>query len=71
MSDTTIKFRSADAVINPHEEGLSVNRHSKDRLDSRVAMPIEALSEADLDRLEQSTIPEETKKLDHLVPEKG
>jgi hypothetical protein len=28
-----------------------VNRHSKDRFDSRVAMPIEALSEADLDRL--------------------
>jgi hypothetical protein len=49
---------------------LSVNRHSKDRLDSRVAMPTEALSEADLDRLEQSKIPDETKKLDHLVPEK-
>jgi hypothetical protein len=48
-----IKFRSADAVINPHEEALSANRHSKDRLDSRVA-PIEALSEADLARLEQS-----------------
>ena len=47
---------------------LSVNRYSKDRLDSRVAMPIEALSEADLDRLEQSKIPEKTKKLDHLVP---
>jgi hypothetical protein len=47
-----------------------VNRHSKDRLDSRVAMPTEALSEADLDRLEQSKIPDETKKLDHLVPEK-
>jgi prevent-host-death family protein len=40
------------------------------RLDSRVAMPVEALSEADLDRLEQSKIPEETKKLDHLAPEK-
>ena len=49
---------------------LSVNRHSKDRVDSQVAMPIEVLSEADLDRLDQSTIPEETKKLDHLVPEK-
>jgi hypothetical protein len=70
MNDTKIKFRSGDAVINPHEETLSVNRHSKNRLDSRVAMPIEALSEADLDRLEQSKIPEETKKLDHLVPEK-
>jgi hypothetical protein len=34
-------------------------------------MPIEAVSEADLDRLEQSQIPEETKKLDHLVPESG
>jgi hypothetical protein len=40
------------------------------RLDSRVAMPVEALSKADLDRLEQSKIPDETKKLDHLVPEK-
>jgi hypothetical protein len=27
-----------------------------------LAMPIEALSEADLDRLEQSTIPEETQE---------
>jgi hypothetical protein len=33
-------------------------------------MPIAALSEVDLDRLEQSKIPDETKKLDHLVPEK-
>jgi hypothetical protein len=33
-------------------------------------MPIEALSEAGLNRLEQSGIPEETKKLHHLVPEK-
>jgi hypothetical protein len=33
-------------------------------------MLIEALSEADLDRFEQSRIPEETKKLDHLVPKK-
>jgi hypothetical protein len=33
-----------------------------------LAMPIEAFSEVDLDRLEQSKIPEETKKLDHLVP---
>ena len=32
-------------------------------------MPIAALSEVDLDRLEQSKIPDETKKLDHLVPE--
>jgi hypothetical protein len=47
---------------------VSVN--GQDRLDSQVAMPIEALSEADLDRLEQSKIPEETKKLDHLAPEK-
>ncbi len=39
------------------------------RLDSRVAMPVEALSEADLDRLEQSKIPEGTKKLDHLTRE--
>jgi hypothetical protein len=40
------------------------------RLDDRVAMPVEALSEADIDRLEQSEIPDETRKLDHLVPEK-
>jgi hypothetical protein len=46
-----------------------VNRHSKDGLDSRVA--IDALNEADLHRLEQSKIPEETKKLDDLVPENG
>lgn len=39
------------------------------RLDDRVAMPVEALSEADLHRLEQSEIPDETRKLDHLVPE--
>jgi hypothetical protein len=32
--------------------------------------PIEALSEVDLDRLEQSKIREETKKLEHLDPEK-
>jgi hypothetical protein len=70
MSDTKIKFRSADAVIDHHEGALSVSTHSKDRLDSRAAMPVEALREADLDGLEQSTIPEETKKLDHLVPEK-
>jgi hypothetical protein len=38
MSETKIKFRSADAVINPHEEDLSVNGHSKDRLDTRVAL---------------------------------
>jgi prevent-host-death family protein len=40
------------------------------RLDGRVAMPVEALSEADLDRLEQSKIPDETKELDRLGPEK-
>ena len=33
-----------------------------------LAMPIEAFSEVDLDRLEQSKIPEKPKKLDHLVP---
>jgi PHD/YefM family antitoxin component YafN of YafNO toxin-antitoxin module len=39
------------------------------RLDERVAMPVEALSEGDLDRLEEgSAIPEHTKELDHLVP---
>jgi hypothetical protein len=48
---------------------LSANRHSKDRLDSRVAMMIEALSEADLDRLDQRKIPDESKQLDYLVPE--
>jgi prevent-host-death family protein len=40
------------------------------RLDDRVAMPVENLSKADLKRLETSKIPEETRKLDHLVPEK-
>jgi prevent-host-death family protein len=38
------------------------------RLDTRVAMPTAALSEAELDELERSEIPEETKKLDVLVP---
>jgi PHD/YefM family antitoxin component YafN of YafNO toxin-antitoxin module len=39
------------------------------RLDERVAMPVEALSEGDLDRLEEgSANPEHTKELDHLVP---
>lgn len=38
------------------------------RLDTRVAMPTEALSEAELEELERSEIPEETKKLDVLVP---
>ncbi len=38
------------------------------RLDTRVAMPVERLSEAELDELERSEIPEETKKLDILVP---
>jgi len=38
------------------------------RLDNRVAMPVDALSESDLDELESSEIPEETKKLDVLVP---
>ena len=33
---------------------LRAGSTSKDRLDSQVAMPIEALSEVDLDRLEQS-----------------
>ncbi len=40
------------------------------RLDDRVAIPVEALSEADLDRLEKSKIPGHTKDLNHLVPEK-
>jgi prevent-host-death family protein len=39
------------------------------RLDDRVAMPVEALSTTDLKQLEQSKIPDETKALDHLVPE--
>jgi PHD/YefM family antitoxin component YafN of YafNO toxin-antitoxin module len=38
------------------------------RLDTRVAMPTEALTEAELDELERSEIPEETMKLDVLVP---
>jgi prevent-host-death family protein len=40
------------------------------RLDDRVAMPVEALSKAELARLERSKIPKETKKLDRLVPKK-
>jgi hypothetical protein len=32
-------------------------------------MPVEALSEADPDWLEQSKVPEETKKVYHLLPE--
>jgi prevent-host-death family protein len=40
------------------------------RLDSRVAMPVEDLSEAEFHRLEKlSPIPEESRKLDHLVPD--
>jgi prevent-host-death family protein len=38
------------------------------RLDTRVARPTESLSEAELDELEHSEIPQETKKLDVLVP---
>jgi len=37
------------------------------RLDDRVAMPVEALSKAELKRLEKSKIPEHTRKLDHLA----
>lgn len=41
------------------------------KLDTRVAMPVDALSEADLDRLEKgSPVADESKQLDHLVPEK-
>lgn len=40
------------------------------RLDTRVAMPVEAMSEAEFRRLEAaSPIPEESKALDHLVPD--
>jgi PHD/YefM family antitoxin component YafN of YafNO toxin-antitoxin module len=38
------------------------------RLDTRVAMATDALTGAELDDLERSEIPEETKKLDVLVP---
>lgn len=38
------------------------------QLDTRIAMPVEALSEADLTRLEQSKIPEHTKDLNSEVP---
>lgn len=37
-------------------------------LGTRVAMPTDALSEAELDELERSGIPQETRKLDVLVP---
>ena len=63
-------------------EAVTITNHGRDelvvldaeeyerlrRLDDRVAMPVEALSKADLKRLEKSRIPEHTKKLDHLVP---
>ncbi len=38
------------------------------RLDDRVAMSVDELTEADLDELERSEIPEDTKRLDVLVP---
>ncbi len=38
------------------------------RLDDRVAMPVDALTEAQLAELERSEIPEETRRLDVLVP---
>jgi PHD/YefM family antitoxin component YafN of YafNO toxin-antitoxin module len=38
------------------------------QLDTRVAMPVEALSEADLKRLEQSKIPDHTKELNGEIP---
>ena len=34
-----------------------------------IAMPVEALSEADLREIEQSEIPEETRELNSLLPE--
>ena len=39
------------------------------RLDDRVSMPVEALGAEDLARLMKSPIPEETRMLDHLVPD--
>jgi prevent-host-death family protein len=38
------------------------------RLDDRVAMSVDSLTESDLAQLERSEIPEETKPLDVLVP---
>jgi PHD/YefM family antitoxin component YafN of YafNO toxin-antitoxin module len=38
------------------------------RLDDRVAMSVDALTESDLAELERSEIPEETKQFDVLVP---
>jgi prevent-host-death family protein len=40
------------------------------RLDSRMVMPVEALSEAELDRLEQPRTPEDTKKRQRQKPSK-
>lgn len=40
------------------------------RLDSRVAMPVEALSEADLDRFEQPRTREDIKKRQRQKPSK-
>lgn len=65
--------RQAVTITNGRAELVVLDAEVYERLrllDSRVAMPIEALSEADLDRLEQSKISDETKKLDHPVPEK-
>lgn len=38
------------------------------RLDDRVAMSVDSLTESDLAQLERSEIPEDTKQLDVLVP---
>ena len=38
------------------------------RLDDRVAMSVDSLTESDLAELERSEIPEDTKQLDVLVP---
>jgi prevent-host-death family protein len=69
---STIAKRRAVTITNHGRDELVVlDAHEYERLrrlDSRVAMPVEALSEAELDDIERSEIPEETKKLDVLVP---
>jgi hypothetical protein len=51
-------------------QAVTVTNHGRDELDTRVAMPAEALDEAQFRRLEKaSPIPEESRGLDHLVPD--
>ena len=66
--------RQAIIVTNHGRDELVVlDAHEYERLrrlDDRVAMPVDALSEAEFHRLEKaSPIPEHTKSLNNLVPD--